>query len=526
MDITGRLPRQIVDTLSKLDVVVEGVQIAGDDIDVTLTDNNRTTTIYAIYTGNGRWEVSEIDDNINIFPDVEPGDIITSDLISKLFINSINSSLILSFNPLGKIKYGIKDFISPIKKKAGDIKRWATDEINKDEATEFLRKQGTIKYNYEDPLTKKQRTSFPSRNLNVGMIEQLPGQPKDGGHYKVLTGNPDTKDFQVFHLYRNGKDIRILDVRAGLEGEEAKYLYDTNLPETWDESDWKDSDDEEDNVTEESQTEEKEETQKDNKESKTDDTDFDDDDWDNVIENIQSSYSLLDSDDEDNVIESSYIISANDLIAEGANLKALALTGLLALGSLFPASADAMKHLKGSDMNAQQKIDLICKGIKKGSGGKINLFDKSGKLTEEGQKLRAALGERDGYTPSPDEWQGLHELTEELGKQGITINWDQQMGTVDEKNAEIKHSEKKRKSTDWNQKLKTVDDGADIIDYSNAKKQSSKHNSWNDTIGTLKSSADIVDDEDNVIEEPKRKSKYNGCNVTGCTDANGNVALA
>lgn len=277
MDITGRLPRQIIDTLNKLDVVVEGIQIAGNDIDVTLTQNGESTTIYAVYTGNGRWEVSEIDDNINIFPDVEPGDIVTSDLISKLFINSINSSLILSFNPLGKIKYGIKDFVSPIKKKAGDIKRWATDEINKDEATEFLRKQGTIKYNYEDPLTKKQRTSFPSRNINVGMIEQLPGQPKDGGHYKVLTGNPDTKDFQVFHLYRNGKDMRILDVMAGLEGEEAKYVYDANLPETWKESDWKDSE--------------------------TDDTDFEDDDWDNVIGNIQSSVSLPDDDDEDNVIE-------------------------------------------------------------------------------------------------------------------------------------------------------------------------------------------------------------------------------
>lgn len=288
MDITGRLPRQIIDTLNKLDVVVEGIQIAGNDIDVTLTQNGKSTTIYAVYTGNGRWEVSEIDDNINLFPDVEPGDIVTSDLISKLFINSINSSLILSFNPLGKIKYGIKDFVAPIKKKAGDIKRWATDEINKDEATEFLRKQGTIKYNYEDPLTKKQRTSFPSRNLNVGMIEQLPGQPKDGGHYKVLTGNPDTKDFQVFHLYRNGKDMRILDVRAGLEGEEAKYVYDANLPTSWQESDWKDSD-EEDNVIEE---------------PLTDDTDFDDEDWYKRIENIQSSLLLSDFEDEgDNVIE-------------------------------------------------------------------------------------------------------------------------------------------------------------------------------------------------------------------------------
>lgn len=279
MDITGRLPRQIIDTLNKLDVVVEGIQIVGNDIDVTLTQNGESTTIYAVYTGNGRWEVSEIDDNINLFPDVEPGDIVTSDLISKLFINSINSSLILSFNPLGRIKYGIKDIGAKIGDVAGKVADWATDNLKAQEAEDFIRKTGKFQYQTVDPRdNKKVKKEFNATGINLGKLESLGKK----GHFKALSGNPKTQDFQVWHLYKNGNKIRCLTLIPELTAEQAQEAYDLGVPEDYVPS-------EEDNVTEE---------------PLTDDTDFDDEDWYKMIENIQSSLLLSDFEDEgDNVIE-------------------------------------------------------------------------------------------------------------------------------------------------------------------------------------------------------------------------------
>jgi hypothetical protein len=58
------------------------------------------------------------------------------------------------------------------------------------------------------------------------------------GHYKVLTGNPATQDFQVWHLYKNGNKIRCLDLKTGLQPQEAQWVYDNNIPDTWSEADW------------------------------------------------------------------------------------------------------------------------------------------------------------------------------------------------------------------------------------------------------------------------------------------------
>jgi hypothetical protein len=190
---------------------------------------------------------------------LEEGDTVGADNIAKLFTNAITSSLILSFNPLGRVKYGIKDVATKVgdtvKKVGKAVGDWATDKVDADQAEKAIRKLGKVRTTFLDSRDGKKKTgSFSTAGVNVGKIESLGKM----GHYKVLTGNPGTQDFQVFHLYRNGNKYRVLDARTALEADEAKWVYDNNLPKDYSESDWKNDGskdfmkqlDEEDNVTE------------------------------------------------------------------------------------------------------------------------------------------------------------------------------------------------------------------------------------------------------------------------------------
>ena len=271
ISITGKLPRSIVDSLNKMNVVVNDVQIVGDDIDVTLTaDNNVSSTLYAIYVGNGKWVVDELDDVANLFPEIEEGDSVSVDMFTKLFVNSINSSLILSFNPLGEIKYGIKDKIDNLKEKAQKAKDWANNTLYAEDAEKWIRGNGPYRRTFTDARDGQTRTKkdYTAGRINVGKIQQLNDEGK--GHYKVLSGNPATQDFQVWHLYKNGNKIRCLDVKTGLKPQEAQWVYDNNIPDSWSEADWNPEGEipekaskieigetqEQKNQTEESQTEE------------------------------------------------------------------------------------------------------------------------------------------------------------------------------------------------------------------------------------------------------------------------------
>ena len=66
MTITGKLPRIIVDTLGKLGVVIDDIITGGDDIDVIIED----TSLVGTFIGNGKWEVTELDDISNLFPEL------------------------------------------------------------------------------------------------------------------------------------------------------------------------------------------------------------------------------------------------------------------------------------------------------------------------------------------------------------------------------------------------------------------------------------------------------------------------
>jgi len=330
IEITGKLPKVIVDTLTKLDVVVSDVQVVGDDIDVFFTTNGVPTSLYAIYVGDYKWVIDELDDSANLFPTLEEGDTVSADNIAKLFTNAITSSLILSFNPLGRVKYGIKDVAGKVKDTVGKVGKaigdWATDKVDADQAEKAIRNIGKVRTTYVDKRDGKTKTgNFKTTNINVGKIEPLDKQ----GHYKVLTGNPGTQDFQVFHLYRNGNKYRVLDAKTGLKADEAKWVYKNNIPEDYNEEDWKYDGkddfmkqlDEEDNVTETKQNETVEESTEVEQEEESNVEDIGDpedwwdtdvaamDDEDNVTEikkqkQRQRVASSVEEDEEDNVIES------------------------------------------------------------------------------------------------------------------------------------------------------------------------------------------------------------------------------
>jgi hypothetical protein len=233
--VTGKIPSILNDKLHSAGIETEGIIEGGDDLDVTFGD----TYLYGIYVGDGKWVVDELDDSSNLFPQIEVGDTISLDFISKLFMQNINSSLIVSFNPLGKLKYGLQDVGKGIGRAAGKVGKavadWGADRIDADQAQDFLRKKGSFRYKAVDPRDGQTKEyKLDSKGVNVGKVEKLDKM----GHYKVLTGNPDTQDFQVWHLYRNGNKIRCLDLKAQLQPQEAQWVYDNDIPKSWTEEDW------------------------------------------------------------------------------------------------------------------------------------------------------------------------------------------------------------------------------------------------------------------------------------------------
>lgn len=238
MTITGTIPNVIASLLKKENQSLNGIEIKGNDIDVVLVEDGIYTELYAIGMGNGTFEIIELEDNLNLLPEYDVGDVISNDVLRKLFYTVINSSLILSFNPLGEVKYGIKDKIDNLKEKKQNIKDWMNNTLYAEDAEKWIRRNGPYRRTFTDARDGKTRTKkdYSASRINVGKIQQLNDEGK--GHYKVLSGNPATQDFQVWHLYKNGNKIRCLDVKTGLKPQEAQWVYDNNIPDSWSEADW------------------------------------------------------------------------------------------------------------------------------------------------------------------------------------------------------------------------------------------------------------------------------------------------
>lgn len=192
--ITGTVPLILYNEIEDNDNLVA----KGTDIDVVVNKNGKTTELSAITVGNGKWEIEELDDAAGLFPEYDPGDIISLDVLKKTFAPAVigQSRRIFSFNLLGKIKYGLKDAGDAVDEKAGKIRKglkkigdWFTDAMDKETAQEYLRQY------------------YPG--AKVGDVAMTLNQ--DGKYWKVLFGVPSEKKFYVLTLYRNGNDIRTLD---------------------------------------------------------------------------------------------------------------------------------------------------------------------------------------------------------------------------------------------------------------------------------------------------------------------------
>ena len=184
-DISGFLPSILYNEIPHENY--ENLYSKGSDIDITIS-NGSSTYISGITLGNGSWEIDELDDNLNLFPEYSAGDVISRDVLLKVLISvsSLNQSRhIFSFNALGKVKYGIKDVADKVTK----AKQWLTDEITPEIAQDFLQK------------------SYPG--ARIGKIDKY--SSKDGGIYKVMFGVPSEKKYYVMCLQRNGNKIRELD---------------------------------------------------------------------------------------------------------------------------------------------------------------------------------------------------------------------------------------------------------------------------------------------------------------------------
>ena len=238
MTITGTIPNVIASLLKKENQSLNGIEIKGNDIDVVLVEDGIYTELYAIGMGNGTFEIIELEDNLNLLPEYDVGDVVSNDVLRKLFYTVINSSLILSFNPLGEVKYGIKDKIDNLKEKAQNVKDWANNTLYAEDAEKWIRGNGPYRRTFTDARDGQTRTKkdYNAGRINVGKIQQL--NDKGKGHYKVLSGNPATQDFQVWHLYKNGNKIRCVDLKTGLKAQEAQWVYDNNIPDSWSEADW------------------------------------------------------------------------------------------------------------------------------------------------------------------------------------------------------------------------------------------------------------------------------------------------
>lgn len=326
MTITGTIPNVIASLLKKENQSLNGIEIKGNDIDVVLVDDGIYTELYAIGMGNGTFEIVELEDNLNLLPEYDVGDVISNDVLRKLFYSVINSSLILSFNPLGRVKYGIREVGKNIADVGRKVVDWATDKLYAEDAEKFIRGNGPYRRTFTDPRDGVTRTKkdYSAGRVNVGKVESLGKM----GHYKVLSGNPATQDFQVWHLYKNGNKIRCIDVKTGLKAQEAQWVYDNNIPNSWSEADWNPEGEipekaskievgetqEQKNQTEESQTEET--TEEDNvEEGEMEQTEeSQDDENDDLHEFVKDYYSgkgdfevleqSFDPFEEENVVES------------------------------------------------------------------------------------------------------------------------------------------------------------------------------------------------------------------------------
>ena len=181
-DVTGFIPSIIYNKIPH--EKYENLFAKGTNINIDITQGANLTSLSAITLGNGTWEIDELEDNCNLFPEYSEGDVISLDTLVKVLSKPVNQSYhIFSFNALGKVKYGIKD----AKRKIKDKINWFTDDLKEDEAYNFINKHYPNPTIYAFELYKKQ----------------------DGKIYKFLFSSRGK--YYILCILRNGNTLRFVD---------------------------------------------------------------------------------------------------------------------------------------------------------------------------------------------------------------------------------------------------------------------------------------------------------------------------
>lgn len=473
MKITGKIPSILKDKLDSIGIETSNTVETGNDLDLTFGD----TYLYGIYVGDGKWVVDELDDSSNLFPQIEEGDTVSLDFISKLFMQNINSSLIVSFNPLGKVKYGLQDVGKAVGRAAGKVGKavvdWGADRIDADQAENFIRKKGQFRYKAVDPRDGKTKEyKLDSKDINVGKVEKLDKM----GHYKVLTGNPDTQDFQVWHLYRNGNKIRCLDLKAQLQPQEAQWVYDNNIPKSWSEEDWNPSGEDPQKasdvkISEEPVVEESNVSEEPENESPVERADRLMEEQglmgneDNVSEETVDNLATEIPNEESNVSEEVNYEVHDEEIPEESNVSEEALV------EENSTESEQMQETSNKWYQWRNEDGTVDYGTREYFIQQFGQEPSDRYLVKDKETIKQL--EQSGIDPmDPDTWED-EEIASSLESNVIESSTGQ--------GGEIEGSDATESEPDYNA------------------------------------------EEDNVIEG---KSKYNGCNVSGCTDGSGNVVLA
>lgn len=216
MEITGTLPSIIANEYEAKNGNMDNIIVKGNDIDVQFYSKGSITSLVALWLGNGSFEITEIEDDANIFPEYSLGDVISVDAIKKILFQSINSSLIVSYSLKGKVKEGVENFKKNFKKKFNtEVDRkakniqdkidWFSDNLSSDQAQQFIRKQ---------PGFEKAK---------VGAVELI--DTDAGKTYKVLVGNPSDKTYSLWQIRRNGNSLRTVTAELGLEKDSVLTKY-------------------------------------------------------------------------------------------------------------------------------------------------------------------------------------------------------------------------------------------------------------------------------------------------------------
>ena len=122
MIITGKIPSVIANRLPQLG---DNIIVTGSDIDIQVKDKGKVSTLYAVRVGSD-WEISELDDSANVFPEYDEADIISADVITKFFNSAITSGLHNDYDM--EYDYDHYDILSALSKYA-DYKEDGLDSV-------------------------------------------------------------------------------------------------------------------------------------------------------------------------------------------------------------------------------------------------------------------------------------------------------------------------------------------------------------------------------------------------------------